>query len=586
MTSARDRFILFCVVAYAVLASLWIFMSDRLLAMFADVQSIVWLSTAKGVFFVAASAATFFLALRAVPTGDGDGDSARLLEALSSGVSPGRLPVWLSYSFAVLMTLAMLALRESISAGIGGRSLLILFMFPITFSALLGGLGPGLVSTALAGLGVAYFSLPPRGSFHIAASYDLLQWSFLLINGLAVSILSAMLRRSLARAETNRRLLDVVISGTEDAVFVKDARGRYLLVNDAAAGFVGKTQSEIIGHDDRALFPAESAAYLRAMDQTVMSAGHTQTHEEQLTTQDGKSLVFLVTKGPVFDEKGQVAGLFGISREITARKQAEDEIRRLNAELEQRVAERTAELNAANLELEDLAYALAHNLRAPLRAIDGFAHLLTEEHAGQLDAEARSCLMQITLANRNMGALIDGILALLRCSRGELLRQSVDISQLAEKRFDDLARIEPQRQIDAEIAPGLAVAGDRTMLEIAMNQLVDNAWKFTRGREHAVIRVYRGEVDGHPAICVADNGAGFDMAHVERLYQPFYRLHRQDEFPGIGIGLATVRRIIHRHGGNIRAEGVPGSGAIFCFSLPSVMSGVEDSHEEKKHPAG
>lgn len=301
--------------------------------------------------------------------------------------------------------------------------------------------------------------------------------------------------------------------------------------------------------------------------------------------QDGKSLVFLVTKGPVFDRTGRVAGLFGISRDITGRKQAEDEIRCLNAELERRVVERTAELNAANLELEDLAYALAHNLRAPLRAIDGFAHLLTEEHAGELDAEARNYLMQITQANRNMGALIDGILALLRCSRGELQRQTVDISELAGKRLDELARIEPQRQIEAEIAPGLAVAGDRAMLEIAMNQLVDNAWKFTRGRERAVIRVYGGEVGGPPAICIADNGAGFDMAHVERLYQPFYRLHRQDEFPGIGIGLATVRRIIRRHGGEIRAEGAPGKGATFCFSLPLAMTAMEDSHE-KKHPAG
>lgn len=585
MTSARDRFILFCVVAYAVLALLWIFLSDQLLSIFADIQSIVWLSTAKGVFFVVTTAAALFLALRAVPAEKRDGDSAQLLEALSSGVSPGRLPGWLSYTFAVFMTLAMLALRESLSVGFGERPLLILFMFPIIFSALLGGLGPGLVATVLSALGVAYFAFPPLHSFRIVAIHDLLQWSFLVVNGVAVSVLSEVLRRSLARAETNRRLLDVVISGTADAVFVKDAQGRYLLANAAAAGFVGKTQSEIIGHDDRALFPAETAAYLKTLDQAAMSSGRTQTLEEQLTTLDGKKLVFLVTKGPVFDEAGQVVGLFGIARDITGRKQAEDEIRHLNAELERRVAERTAELNVASVELEDLTYALAHNLRAPLRAIGSFAQLLIEEHAGKLDAEARGCLEQIVQANRNMGALIDGILALLRCSRGELQRQVVDIAALATSRLDELARAEPQRQARREVESGLAVVGDAAMLEIVMKQLLDNAWKFTRDKECAAIRVFSGEVDGKPAICVADNGAGFDMAHVEQLYQPFYRLHRQDEFPGVGIGLATVRRIIHRHGGEIRAAAEPGQGATFCFFLPSTTAALETNHE-KKHPPG
>lgn len=358
MTSAnRDRYIRLATVSYTVLALAWIFLSDQLLSAFTDIESMVWLSTAKGVFFVIATAAVFFLALRAVPSAE-TGGMERPLEILAAGVSSGSRSRWLTYAFAAVVTLAMLLVRDRL--GFGNRPLLILFMFPIILSALLGGLGPGLLSTAVAALGTAYFTIAPLHSFRIAASHDLLQWGFLSANGVAVSLLSEVLRRTLAKVEINRRLLDIVISGTPDAVFVKDRQGRYLLVNAAAANFIGKTPGEVIGRDDRVLFPDASAERLMAMDRTIMAGGRTQTHEEQLTTLDGKTLVFLVTKGPVFDEAGGVAGIFGISREISDRKRAEGEIRSLNIELERRVAERAAELRSANLELEDLAYRL-HN---------------------------------------------------------------------------------------------------------------------------------------------------------------------------------------------------------------------------------
>lgn len=578
MNDVRDRFIWICVASYAVLALLWIFLSDQLLSIFTDVGSIVWLSTAKGVFFVVTTAAGFLLALHSVPSAENN-NAQHLQDVLASGFSPGRLPLWLTSLFAMFVTLAMLWLREELSVDLDTRPLMIMCMFPIIFSAMLGGLVPGLISTAIAALGVLFGISPATNTFHIGSGLNLLQWGFLIINGVVVSLLSEVLRRSRIKAETSHRLLDAIISGTADAVFVKDAKGRYLLINAAAAGFVGKSPKDILGCDDFALFPQESAQYLMTLDQVILASGQTQTHEEQLLTHDGKTMVFLATKGPVLDKSGQLIGLFGISRDITERKRIEDEVRRLNTELEQRVALRTAELNAANLELEDLTYALAHNLRAPVRAIDGFTQLLTEAHAGQANTETGNHLEQIKHANRIMGTLIDGILTLLRCSRGVLRRETVDISALTKRVFDSLACAEPQRRVMLEVEPGLVATGDAAMLETVMSQLLENAWKFTRNQAHARIRVSSGEINGHPGICISDNGAGFDLAHAEQLYQPFYRLHRQDEFPGIGIGLATARRIIHRHGGQIHAVATPGTGATFCFSLPQTAD-VENHHEE------
>ena len=567
----RDRFIQFATAGYVVIALAWIFLSDQVLSLFADIESIVWLSTAKGVFFVIASAWLFYLALRVIPP-SGNRPPQHLLETLAAGNLTGPTPVWMAYLFAVAISLAMLLVRKYMPVAFDERPLLVMFMFPIILSALVGGSGPSLAATAVTALGVDYLMIPPVNSLDIASSSDLLQFGFLLVNGLAVSLLSAVLRRSLARVEIHRRLLDSVISGTPDAVYVKDAHGRYLLANAAAARFVGKSREAIIGTDDRSLFPAASAREVMETDRDIMASGRMQTREERVTTLDGCELVFLTNKGPVFDAAGQTVGLFGIAREISDRKRAEDEIRRLNADLERRVAERTAELRAANLELEELAYALAHNLRAPLRAIGGFAQMLSDECHGKHTTEAKNHIGQIVRASANMGALIDGILALLRCTRGELQRTPVDVSALAEQRLDDLRKEEPHRQVSQHVETGLVVHGDAAMLRMMLGHLIDNAWKFTRDREVASIRVASGVLDDHAAICIEDNGAGFDMSHAGRLFQPFQRLHRQDEFPGIGIGLATVQRIIQRHGGEIRITATPGAGTTVCFCLPHAVS--------------
>ncbi|MDO9323033.1 MAG: EAL domain-containing protein [Pseudomonas sp.] len=332
--TARGRFILFISAGYLLIALAWIFLSDQLLAVFTDQQSVVWLSTAKGVFFVITTTLLLFFALRAVPPLNPAGKET-LLDALAIGVTPGRLPRWLIYLFAVLVTLAMLVLRQQIALGFGAHLLLILFMLPITLSALLGGFGPGLLSTLIAAFGLDYLAVAPLSSFRIENSRDALLLAFLIITGVAVSLLTELLRHSLVKQEFNRRLLSAVVSGTSDAVFVKDTQGRYLLINEAAAKFAGRSASDIVGQDDSFLFPAAIAQEVMARDQAIMASGQTQAVEEQVRTFDGQERVFLAIKGPVFDGQGRVNGLFGISRDITQRKQADIALRASEAALQE-----------------------------------------------------------------------------------------------------------------------------------------------------------------------------------------------------------------------------------------------------------
>jgi PAS domain S-box-containing protein len=253
--------------------------------------------------------------------------------------------------------------------------------------------------------------------------------------------------------------------------------------------------------------------------------------------------------------------------EAFLRKRTEDEILRLKNGLELRVEDRTAELLAANRELDAFAYAVSHDLRAPLRAMNGFSQALIEDYKEQLHGEAVVYLEQITLASRHMGQLIDGLLTLSRTTRGELCCDMLDLSQTAGQIRDELARLEPDRPVAWQIEPGMSVHGDARMMEVVMRNLIANAWKYTVGSSSPLIRVYSEDRDGARCYCISDNGAGFDMGHSQRLFKPFQRLHRQDEFPGIGIGLATVQRIVHRHGGEIFGEGTPGKGATFRFTL-------------------
>lgn len=264
---------------------------------------------------------------------------------------------------------------------------------------------------------------------------------------------------------------------------------------------------------------------------------------------------------------GSVRQLVGTVTEITASKRAEDELRRLNAELEQRVAARTAELSLANGELESFVYSVSHDLRAPLRAINCFSGMLADHCGAQLDAEGQHYLERVHAAGKRMGELIDALLTLSRAARGQLSKQRVNMSALARGVATELARSEPDREVDIVIAEGVTATGDPALLRIALENLFGNAWKFTSRRQNARIEFGVQYGEHGPSYFVRDNGVGFDMEHAARLFAPFQRLHTPEEFPGTGIGLATVQRIIARHDGRVWAESAPGCGATFHFTL-------------------
>ncbi len=241
---------------------------------------------------------------------------------------------------------------------------------------------------------------------------------------------------------------------------------------------------------------------------------------------------------------------------------------RLLRSLEERVARRTSQLELANRELESFAYSVSHDLRAPLRAIDGFARAVLEDHGERLPPEGRAYLERVCHAAERMGRLIDDLLALSRVTRREMHRRRVDLSALARAIADELAADEPGRAVDVRIAPGLAVEADPGLVRLLLENLLRNAWKYTRPRTRAVVEfgAERGGA-GATVFFVRDNGVGFDMRHAGRLFQPFQRLHRDEEFEGTGIGLATALRVVRRHGGRIWAEAEPGRGAVFRFTL-------------------
>lgn len=267
------------------------------------------------------------------------------------------------------------------------------------------------------------------------------------------------------------------------------------------------------------------------------------------------------------DENNETFAGVLMTQDITERRRAEDEVRRLNTELEQRVFERTAELEAVNKELEAFSYLVSHDLRSPLRAIDGFSQALLEDYNDALDDTGRDLLHRVRAACQRIGQLIDVMIELSRVTRTEMNMADIDLSEMVREIAADLKSEEPERSMEFSIQSGIKDRGDERLIRVASQNLIGNAWNFTTKKSQARIEFGCANEGNTTEYYIRDNGAGFDMIYADKLFGAFQRLHGSDEFAGTGIGLATVQRVIRRHGGSIRAEAAVNQGAIFYFTL-------------------
>ncbi|AJE03949.1 hypothetical protein GPICK_11820 [Geobacter pickeringii] len=372
-------------------------------------------------------------------------------------------------------------------------------------------------------------------------------------------------QKSQDELSVTNQTLQTTFGASPLAMVTVDRDGVVTMWNGAASRIFGWNPEEVMG----AFLPILLDGGEGALADRVLATDRSVAGMElTCLRRDGSPVSVSLSAAPLCNVREEPSGVITISADVTDRKRAEADIRRLNAELELRVAERTTQLETANRELESFSYSVSHDLRAPLRHIDGFSLALLEDCGDSLTAQGGEYLKRIRSAAGRMGQLIDDLLELSRVSRGAVFYEPVDLSRTVRSLAAELAEAEPTRQVSFEIEDHVVVNGDTRLLRIVLANLIGNAWKYTGRNEQALIRFGATEIDGVRAMFVSDNGAGFDMSYYDKLFGPFQRLHAATDFEGTGIGLATVQRIIHRHGGRVWAEAAVGRGATFYFSLP------------------
>jgi PAS domain S-box-containing protein len=359
----------------------------------------------------------------------------------------------------------------------------------------------------------------------------------------------------------NRSLLEASL----DPLVTIAADGKITDVNVATEKATGWARNELIGTDFSDYFTDPRKA--RAGYQQVFREGSVMDYALEIRRRDGHLMPVLYNAAVYRDESGNVTGVFAAARDITERKKAEEEINKLNRELEARVVERTAELENSNKELEAFAYSVSHDLRSPLRSIEGFSLALLEDYSDMLDDTGKGYLNRVRNATIKMGQLIDDLLKLSRVTRSEMNRERINLSSMVKTIARNLGKQHPERPAEFIVADGLTAFGDERLLSVALENLFANAWKFSENSSRIVIEFGTIEKNEGRAFFVKDNGVGFDMTYASKLFNPFQRLHRMEEFPGTGIGLATVKRIVTRHGGRVWIESEINKGTTVYFTL-------------------
>lgn len=366
-----------------------------------------------------------------------------------------------------------------------------------------------------------------------------------------------------------------LVEGVKDyGIFLMDTTGHILSWNIGAERIMGYPANEVVGKSFACFFTPEDIEQgqpTRELE-TALSQGCYEA-ENQLVRKDGSLFISHDVVTPVHNDYSVLTGYSKILRDITESKQAKEKIQQLAGELEKRVYERTAQLERVNKELESFTHSISHDLRAPLRNLAKLSQILLSRHNEQLDSEGKEYLTYILECSQQALQLSSALLDLSKVTSAPLKRQTVDLTQLAEEISSELHKTDPQRQVEFKISQNLIAYGDPVLLKVALQNLLENAWKFTTKNPHAIIDFGLITVENEQIMFyIKDNGAGFDSDYADKLFQPFQRLHSADEFYGTGIGLATVYRIILRHDGHIWAKGAIDQGATFFFNFSPALT--------------
>ena len=377
---------------------------------------------------------------------------------------------------------------------------------------------------------------------------------------LFIRITNPLLTEIIQNEDKFRSLFD----NAADAIIITDLQQHFLEVNETACLRLGYSRGELIDKTSSDFAPIDDADLYDRMIKKILEYGYW-SFEMDYRDRNGALLTTEINAKKI--TYNHQPAILCLVRDVTRRKRAEDELKQLNQNLEQRVRERTIQLEAANRELEAFSYSVSHDLRTPLRGIDGWSLALAEDYGSVLDEQGHQYIDRVRSETQRLGHLIDDMLQLARVTRKEMKRETVDLSQLATIIFDRLRNVWTDRRLDISIQPGITVRGDPHLLEVALTNLLDNACKFTHGRNPALIEFGAVMQNNVLVFFVRDNGVGFDMTYAGKLFGAFQRMHKQSEFPGTGIGLATVQRIIHRHGGRVWADSKQNEGTAFYFTI-------------------